>query len=95
VTLVTVMTMISSLERPGKQTLYILCARCAVGNAGIVGTSYRYSEHVCDVCEHKRPDWASKDRDNACPGKCASATTTANTGAVGSDTAEFGESHPH
>jgi hypothetical protein len=26
---------------------------CAVGNAGIVGISYRYFEHVCDVCERR------------------------------------------
>jgi len=42
----------------------------AVGNAGIVGIagiSYRYFEHVCDVCEHKCSDWTSKERDKCLP----------------------------
>jgi hypothetical protein len=30
---------------------------------GIVRISYRYFEHVCDVCEHKCSDWTSKERD--------------------------------
>jgi hypothetical protein len=36
---------------------------CAVGNARIVGISYRYFENMCDGCEHKCSDWTSKERE--------------------------------
>ena len=27
----------------------------------MVGISYRYFEHVCDVCEHKCSDWRRRE----------------------------------
>ena len=46
---------------------YPVRTRCAVGNAGIVGISYQYFGHVCDVCGDKCSDWTSKERDKWLP----------------------------
>ena len=52
---------------------------CREGNAGIVGISYRYFEHVCDMCEYKCTDVCLKERETS---KRASNTTLANTSIV-------------